>query len=143
MQTGVSGIRHATWAVGVLLSFAGAVLDFYSGYAILAQSNMINDMGIFTGYTSTGLAWGIGVVSLGVVLAVTSLAFMLPSRMKRMGDFGVLMIVYGFAMLFIGSSMYLGLTATMNGAFFPASAMLALGILMIANGALMRSSQSP
>ncbi|HMD78947.1 MAG TPA: hypothetical protein VKF39_03070 [Nitrososphaerales archaeon] len=143
MQTGFSGIRHATWVVGVLLGFAGAVLDFYAGYLILAQSNMINDMGIFTGYTSTGLAWGIGVVSLGVVLAVTSLASMLPSRMNRMGDFGVLMIVYGFAMLFIGGSMYLGLTAMMTGAVFPASAMLALGILMIANGALMRFSPSP
>jgi len=143
MQTGFSGIRHATWVVGVLLGFAGAVLDFYAGYLILAQSNMINDMGIFTGYTSTGLAWGIGVVSLGVVLAVTSLASMLPSRMNRMGDFGVLMIVYGFAMLFIGGSMYLGLTAIMTGAIFPASAMLALGILMIANGALMRFSPSP
>lgn len=143
MQTGVFGIRRATWVVGVLLGFAGAVLDFYSGYVILAQSWMVNDMGIFTGYTSTGLAWGIGVVSLGVVLAITSMAVMFYGRMNRMGDFGVLMIVYGLAMLFIGGSMYLGIAAMMNGAFFPAFAMLALGILMITNGALMRFSQSP
>lgn len=143
MQTGVSGIRHATWVVGVLLGFAGAALDFYSGYLILVQSQMVNEMGMIAGYTSAGLAWGIGVISLGIVLAVTSLTYTLPGRMNSMGDFGVLMIVYGFAMLFIGGSMYLGLTAMMTGAIFPASAMLALGILMIANGALMRSSQSP
>jgi hypothetical protein len=138
MQTGSNGSRSATWVAGVLLGFAGALLDFYSGYLILAQSQMVNGMGMVEGYTSTGLAWGIGVILLGVVLAVTSIALTLPSQMNRMDDFGTLMVVYGLAMLFIGGSMYLGLTSMMTGVFSPGLAMLAVGVLMIANGALMR-----
>jgi len=138
LQTGRTGLRTTTWAAGVLLGFAGALLDFYSSYLVLVQAQMVNGMGMVEGYTSTGLTWGIGLAFLGVVLFVSSVALVLPSRMNRMGDFGALMVVYGFAMLFVGSSMYLGLTSMMSGVFSPALAMLAVGVLMIANGTLMR-----
>jgi len=138
LQPGRTGLHTTAWATGVLLGFAGALLDFYSGYLILVQAQMVNGMGMVEGYTSTGLTWGIGLAFLGVVLFVSSVALVLPSRMNRMGDFGALMVVYGFAMLFIGSSMYLGLTSMMSGVFSPALAMLAVGVLMIANGTLMR-----
>ena len=51
------------------------------------------------------------------------------------------MVVYGVVMLFIGALMYLGYTATMEGATFSGVGMLAVGLLMVVNGALM--SRSP
>jgi hypothetical protein len=138
MQNSGTRLRPVEWFAGVLLGFAGAFLDFYSGYQVLLQSQTVNGMGIMEGYTWAGLAWGIGVILLGVVLLVTSIALAQSSRMNRMGDFGVLMTVYGLAMLFVGGSMYFGLATTMAGAFSPGPAMLAVGALMIANGALMR-----
>ena len=136
------GLRSATWVAGVLLGFVGAIIDFYSTYLILNQSQTVNEMGMAAGYTSAGLAWGIGIAVLGVVLVVTSAALLFPLRMNRMGDFGILMVVYGLAMLFIGSSMYLGVASMMSGALIPAVYMLAVGALMIANGALMLSARS-
>jgi len=138
MQDGDGGIRSATWVAGVLLGFLGAFVDFYSGYLVLSRSQMVNEMGMMEGYTSTGLAWGVGVIILGLLLAITSIALLLHFGMNRMGGFGVLMIAYGFAMLFIGVSMYIGLVSMMTGVFSPGLAMLAVGILMIVNGALMR-----
>ncbi len=90
----------------------------------------------------TALIWGVGILALGVVLAVTSAALVFGSGSKRMKDFGLLMVVYGFAMLFIGGSMLLGLTSMIGGVFIPGAAMLVVGVLMIANGALMRQASS-
>jgi len=43
-------------------------------------------------------------------------------------------------MLFIGGAMYAGLTSMTQVTLFPASGMFVAGVLMVANGALMRRS---
>ena len=127
------GTRQAkagsTFIVGVFLGFAGAALDFYSGYQLLAQPGM----------AGVAQSWGVGILLLGVALAVTTLAS-LPDGFHRMKDVGGLMVVYGAAMLFVGASMYLGYTSMMQAAVPSAAGMLALGVLMVANGALMLRS---
>ena len=119
-----------TFAFGVVLGLAGATLDFYSGYQLTTQSGMMG----------SGQSWGVGLFLLGVVLAVTALVSLSPGSL-RMKDLGALMVVYGVVMLFIGALMYLGYTATMEGATFSGVGMLAVGLLMVVNGALM--SRSP
>lgn len=125
---------------GIAIGIVGAILDFYSGYQINAQSmSTASDMA--TGSVSPGLAWGVGIIALGVVLLVTSVGSAVLPNAVKMKDLGALMIVYGLTMLFIGASMYSGLAPMMNGALFPAIGMLVVGALMIANGAFMRRSK--
>lgn len=137
MRGGGKGRRSFAWGGGVFLGFAGAILDFFSSYLILAQSTA-SEMGTMAGPSSSGIIWGIGIATLGVLLAVTSFALVLPVSGARMGEFGALMVAYGLVMLFIGASMYSGITAMANGALFPAVAMFVFGTLMIVNGVLMR-----
>ena len=132
--------RGAMGIVGVALGLGGAVLDWYSGYILIANSSMTpGGMGVAQS-SGPGLVWGVGVVALGLVLAVTAAVMALRAEAVSMGDAGALMVVYGLVMLFIGASMYLGLTSMMQGTYFPALGMVALGGLMVANGALMRRS---
>jgi threonine/homoserine efflux transporter RhtA len=138
MQVGRS--VNTAWYTGILLGFAGALLDFYSSYQLLVQSGTTGEMGMIASFSSAGLAWGIGVAALGVVLAATSLAYLRPVRMRKMKDFGFLMVVYGLAMLFIGVSMYLGITSMATGVVLPAIGMLIVGVTMLANGVLMQQS---
>jgi len=129
-------VRRNSHALGVILGFAGALLDFYSGYLLLTNTGMgASGMGTGT-LDSTGLVWGTGIVALGVVLAVTAAAS-LSSMQARMKDLGALMVVYGLVMLFVGGSMAAGLTSMVQGAIIPALGMLGIGMLMIANGAMM------
>jgi hypothetical protein len=129
-------VRSNTRALGVILGFAGALLDFYSGYLLLTNTGMAaSGMGTGT-LDSTGLVWGTGIVALGVVLAITAAAS-LSSMQARMKDLGALMAVYGLVMLFVGGSMAAGLTSMAQGAIIPALGMLGIGMLMIANGAMM------
>jgi predicted tellurium resistance membrane protein TerC len=131
--------------IGVALGFAGALLDFYSGYLLLSQPSGSSEMGMGTMLASSWapLIWGTGIVFLGIVLAITSLALVFGSLSRRMRDFGALMVVYGLAMLFIGSSMYAGVTSLMGGNLAPAIGMLVVGILMVANGVLMWRPRNP
>ena len=80
------------------------------------------------------------VAALGVVLAATAPAAVLRFSAGRMADFGALMVVYGLVMLFIGGAMYAGLTSMTQVTLFPSSGMFVVGVLMVANGALMRRS---
>jgi hypothetical protein len=128
--------------LGVLVGFAGAALDFYSGYLLLAQSPGSGEMGVLESNWAA-LIWGVGVGALGVVLAVTSAALVFGSGQRRMKDFGALMIVYGLAMLFIGGAMYSGVASQMVGNVVPGIGMLAVGVLMVANGALMLRPELP
>lgn len=122
---------------GMVLGFAGALLDFYSGYLLLTSSSMdTSDMGMIAQSNASGLVWGIGIAALGVVLAVTALATRSLMR-TRMRDLGGLMMVYGVAMLFIGTSMYAGITSMTQGALFPSLGMFVVGALMIVNGVMM------
>ncbi|HZW84855.1 MAG TPA: hypothetical protein VFE91_03000 [Nitrososphaerales archaeon] len=124
--------------LGVVLGLAGALLDFYSGYLILTQSGM----GGMLGGTVTGLAWGVGISVLGVMLLVTAVASTMPVGRQRMKAFGGMMLLYGFVMLLIGASMYSGVTPMMTGATTSGVGMLAVGALMIANGAMMSRSRA-
>jgi|GEM_PF-4679214 len=135
MSSGATG--YATRLFGMILGFAGALLDFYSGYLLLTHSGMEEPgMGVITGNSASGSVWGVGIVALGAVLAVTALAT-LWSKGTEMRDMGALMLVYGAAMLLIGASMYAGITSMAQGSLFPASGMFLVGALMIANGAMM------
>lgn len=139
MQGGtMKPILRSAGLFGVVIGIAGSILDFYSGYRTLGQSTpAASDMAM--GNSAPGLAWGIGIIGLGFVLLVTSFASMLPTWANNMKGFGALMVVYGFVMLLIGVSMYLGLIL-MSGAFSPALGMLAVGVLMAANGVFMTRS---
>jgi hypothetical protein len=135
------GERSAVWVGGVVLGFAGALLDFYSGYLILTQSPVVaGEMGMVTSSSAASVIWGVGILALGAVLAITTFANGLRVSAVRMKDFGSLMVVYGFVMFFIGLSMYTGITSMTGGVFLPAYAMFVVGALMLANGVLMRQS---
>lgn len=130
--------RYETGLFGMVFGLAGALLDFYSGYLLLTHTGMDEpSMGVITANSASGSVWGVGVVALGVVLAVTAFVTLL-SMATRMRDLGALMLVYGAAMLFIGASMYAGITSMAQGAIFPASGMFLVGALMLANGVMMR-----
>lgn len=121
----------------MVLGLIGAALDFYAGFLLFSQSmSPSNDMAM---NDSAALAWGGGITAIGVVLAVTSVASLASGRSRNMKDLGALMLVYGSVMLFIGASMYLGLTSMTAGALLPALGMLVVGALMVLNGAAMRT----
>ena len=129
---------------GVFLGLAGALLDFYSGYQILSQSAMTSGGGgmVENGFTPSGLVWGVGISVLGAVLLVTATASATSVGMHRMKTFGAIMTLFGILMLFIGVSMYSGVTPMMAGAALSGVGMLAVGALMIVNGAAMTRPRS-
>ena len=125
-----------------MLAVAGSLLDFYSGYQILAQSTT-NEMGmVVMQYTSSGLLWGVGVIVLGAALVITAFAEVSSFGMRRMGTFGTLMVAYGIIMLFVGVSMFRGVTPMMQGITLSGLGMLAVGPLMVFNGVIMWRSRS-
>lgn len=130
-------MRGPLFLFGTALGVVGALLDFSTGYYVLSQSyGVMDSMGTMVGYDPAGVAWGVGLLLLGLVLTATVVASAFRSRL-RMTTEGKLMAVYGAAMIFIGASMYLGFAPMMGGSSLSGFAMLGVGILMIANGALM------
>ena len=128
--------------IGSIIGFAGTLLDFYSGYMILTGSGMMtNGMGMASQRNNAGLVWGIGILLLGVVLAVTALAIVPGRGAPPMKDVGALMVVYGIVMLFIGGSMILKFAPMAQGMFLPGSAMVIVGVLMVVNGSVMRQTR--
>ena len=86
------------------------------------------------------LAWGIGVVALGAAVLATALLGATSYGRRRMRAFGYLMASFGVLMLFVGVSMYTGVTpAAMQAAQLSGIAMLIVGALMMFSGALMVS----
>jgi hypothetical protein len=143
MQPGI-GLRSlsSVGLFGVFLAVAGSILDFYSGYQILAQSST-NDVGmVVMQYTSSGLVWGVGIIILGAALVITAPAVVSSFGMHRMKTFGTLMVAYGIIMLFVGISMYRGITPMMQGNIISGLGMLVVGPLMVFNGAIMWRSRS-
>ena len=143
MQTGIQ-LRSlgSVGLFGVFLAIAGSILDFYSGYQILAQSTT-NDMGmVVMQNTGSGLFWGVGVIILGAALVITAFALVSSFGMRRMGTFGTLMVAYGIIMLFVGISMYGGVTPMMQGITLSGLGMLAVGPLMAFNGVIMWRSRA-
>ena len=126
--------------VGVILGLAGAFLDYVSGYLILVHSMMsTNLMGtIMTSYRSSGLAWSVCLFALGTLLLITSIVSISKTGLARMGLFGVLMIVYGIVMLFVGGAMILRITPMMSSYLVSSTGMFVVGALMIINGGIMR-----
>ncbi|MGI0078468.1 MAG: hypothetical protein ACRECH_02485 [Nitrososphaerales archaeon] len=124
---------------GLVLGILGAALDFNSGYLFVSQSVMMtNDMGVMTTHFDVpALEWGVVLFSLGALILGTSLVSATLFGMQRMRSFGVIMAVYGIAMLVIGSIMYSGMTPMMTGSTFSSIGMFAVGALMVINGVLM------
>jgi uncharacterized membrane protein YhaH (DUF805 family) len=90
----------------------------------------------------TELVWGAGILVLGVVLTIVTLAIPLSVGTRRIDDFGVLMMVYEVAMLFVGASTYLENTSMVQGTLLSAVSMFVVGTLMVANGTIMRHSRT-
>lgn len=125
--------------IGLALSFAGALLDFSSGYLILTQSmSTTNEMGVtMVHYNSAAIAWGIGIVVLGVALIATAL-LSTSIAVGRMRFSGLLMVVYGVIMILVGASMYSNIAPMMEGVVALSTGMFLVGALMMVNGFLMR-----
>ena len=138
LQAGSSDRRPLGFALGV----AGALLDFYSAYQLLVQPEMDTSVMGASSNGGTAVVWGVGIAALGAVLAVTAILTILSVGIRSMQDGGTLMVVYGCVMLFVGGSMYSGITSMVQGATLPALGMLAVGVLMVANGFMMRRSRS-
>ncbi|HEY6282721.1 MAG TPA: hypothetical protein VIW22_02225 [Nitrososphaerales archaeon] len=143
MQTGIEPRSLGSVGLfGVFLAVAGSILDFYSGYQILSQSTT-NVMGmVVMQYTSSGLVWGVGVILLGAALIITAPAVVSSFGMRRMRTFGTLMVAYGIIMLFVGISMYRGVTPMMQGITLSGLGMLVVGPLMVFNGVMMWRSRA-
>ena len=122
-----------TALLGLALALAGAALDFYSSYEILSYPAMAADaMG-----TPSGTVWGVGLAVLGVLLVATAAAGLSPLGAGRMALFGSIMAVYGAVMLLVGAAMGAGISPAMQTASVTGLGMLAVGALMVANGAVM------
>lgn len=126
-------------ATGFVLGLAGALLDFVSGLLILLHSMMsTNEMGVMmTSYSSTGIAWTIGLFALGALLLVTSFLSITASGIARMRIFGAAMVVYGIMMLVVSGAMFLKLAPMMTGYTYSGIGMFVTGALMIVNGSVM------
>ena len=137
-------MSRATTSLGFGLGILGAALDFYSSYQILAGSTT-DEMGMTAAQSApSGTAWGVGLASLGLLLAVTALVGASAMGARRMSLFGTLMVAYGVVMVIIGAAMGAGASPTMQTASLTGSGMLAVGALMVANGALMlRKGKTP
>ncbi|MHB2036916.1 MAG: hypothetical protein ACYCPW_09290 [Nitrososphaerales archaeon] len=124
---------------GFILGFAGAILDFSSGYLIFVQSMVTtNTMGVsMTEYNSFAVVLGIGLFVLGGLLIITAIASVSSFGNMRMRIFGLMMTVYGVVMLLIGELMYSRIAPMMAGSFLSSAGMFAVGFLMILNGVLM------
>jgi hypothetical protein len=120
-------------AAGFILSMLGGLLDFASGSLLL-----INRMGGYLGLSSVG--WGLGLFVLGGMVVLTGVESVTMAGMRFKNIISALMIVYGLAMLFVGWAMSSGTSLLMGGASLNGYAMVAVGVLMIANGALMTRS---
>lgn len=143
MQAGIEARNISNVGLfGVFLAVAGSILDFYSGYQILAQSTT-NDMGmVVMQYAGSGLVWGVGIIILGAALVITAPAVVSSFGMRRMRTFGTLMVAYGIIMLFVGISMYRGVTPMTQGITLSGLGMLVVGPLMVFNGAIMWRSRT-
>ena len=124
---------------GLILGFAGAALDFSFGYLIFVQSMVTtNTMGVsMIEYNSFAVVWGIGLFGLGVLLIITAIASVSSFGNMRMRIFGLLMVVYGVAMLLIGELMYSQIAPMIAGSILSSVGMFVVGFLMILNGVLM------
>lgn len=124
--------------LGLVLSLAGAVLDLASGTAMLRGSVMgtaASDRAV--------LAWAVVLYSLAALLVVSGILGASSAGMRRMRMVGALMLIYGFVMVAIGALMYGGYAPMMGDQLLSSSGMLAVGCLMVVNGALMARSGTP
>lgn len=108
---------------GLIISIAGAYLDFASGASMTGNSAMMTPS-----ITSAGL------YVLGALVLATGIAMVIPQLMPRMRTMAALMETYGVAMVLV-SSWVPGMDMTIS------FLMLAVGGLMILNGALMAMSK--
>ncbi len=132
----------ATKSTGFVLGIAGAFLDFSAGYLLLTQSmTTTNDMGVTNvEYNASTISWGVGIIALGAVLLITALVSVSTIGIKRMRFMGVIMVIYGATMLFIGASMYSRIASMMEGSLALSFGMFLVGGLMVLNGIVMQKA---
>lgn len=126
---------------GFVLAIAGALLDFASTYLIFMQSEtkMQSVMGLpATPMNNSAIIWGVSLTILGAVLVVTAFASISSFGRNNMPTIGGLMLVYGIIMLFLGVSMFSGITPMMQGSLLSSIGMFIVGALMILNGIRMQ-----
>lgn len=123
--------------VGFILGLAGGALDFISGTSIFAGSMpggsvMASPMGL------PNIVWVDGLYILGGAVLVTAFlsmsTFAVSMTLSR-----ALMVTYGVVMLIVGWAMSSGTALMMTPVF--GYAMVVVGVLMVANGALMRGAR--
>jgi hypothetical protein len=135
-------LNNSLLVSGFVLGIAGAVLDFYSGSTFLSLSmSTTTMMGVTTThYNTVAQDWGIFLLGLGGVLAITSTLNLTTFGMKQMRLFGALMMGYGVVMLVVGVLMYSGVTPVMAQQFttlISGLGMFGVGALMVVNGVFM------
>ncbi len=109
---------------GLVISVIGAALDFSSGYSFLQPGD-----GMMTAGSNFALA--LGLFALGVVVLATGIAVVVSSMQRRTRYLGLMMEISGLAMAVI-SAWAPGMTPLIS------FGMLAVGGLMILNGAIMQ-----
>jgi hypothetical protein len=137
-----SSLNNSLLVSGFVLGVAGAVLDFYSGSTFLSLSmSTTTMMGVTTThYNTIAQDWGIFLLGLGGVLAITAVLNATSLGMKQMKLFGGLMMSYGVVMLVVGALMYSGVTPVMAQQFttlISGFGMFGMGVLMVVNGVFM------
>lgn len=102
----------------------------------------MTSMGLSTmHYDYPAILWGVLILLLGASLAVITALGTSKFEATTMFPFGTLMIFYGIIMILLGSLMYARVISTMmneSSILVSSLGMLILGVLMLANGALMR-----
>jgi hypothetical protein len=122
---------------GFILGLVGGALDFISGTSIFMGSMpggsvMASPMGV------PNIVWVDGLYILGGAVLVTTF-LSVSSVMMSMKLSRALMVTYGVVMLIVGWAMSSGTALMMTPVF--GYAMVVVGVLMIANGSLMKSAR--
>lgn len=117
-------MRRLAYA-GMLVSLAGAALDFASGYTLapMAADTMTGGM--------NGVAYMFLLYALGVAVLITGLLLVVPGISGNMRRLGLLMELFGVVMA-LTSTFGPGMSAALS------DGMLIVGALMILNGAAMQ-----
>lgn len=121
---------------GLILSIAGAAVDFASG-TVMLQDAMVTQSMMGNTMNTSAIIWGFLLYGLATLLVITGVIGVTSVAEGKMHIFGLLMAIYGVVMLIIGSTMFVGVTPMMQGVFVSTFAMFAIGLGMILNGMIM------
>ena len=131
-------MNSRTASIGLILSAAGAVLDFTSATFILqitSDSSMLNT-GMSTSMNSN-ILWSLLLYGLGVLLLIMGILGVTSFSDGRMPIFAGLMTLYGIIMLIIGVIMLIWIMPMTQEGNLINLGMFIIGFSMIINGILM------